>query len=98
MFQSLQEGLQAAFQSLRGKGKLTEANMRDGLAMVERSMIEADVNIDVVRQFMDDVSRGRGRSTSDFVTPTSRRASENRLRRTRQPFGTRRQFPPDETG
>ena len=56
MFQSLQEGLQAAFQSLRGKGKLTEANMRDGLAMVERSMIEADVNIDVVRQFMDDVS------------------------------------------
>ena len=56
MFQSLQEGLQVAFQSLRGKGKLTESNMRDGLAMVEKSMVEADVNIDVVRKFMADVS------------------------------------------
>jgi signal recognition particle subunit SRP54 len=56
MFQSLQEGLQSAFQSLRGKGKLTEANMREGLAMVEKSLVEADVNIDVVRKFVDDVS------------------------------------------
>jgi signal recognition particle subunit SRP54 len=56
MFQSLQEGLQSAFQTLRGKGKLTESNMREGLAMVEKSMVEADVNIDVVRQFMQQVS------------------------------------------
>ncbi len=56
MFQSLQDGLQSAFQILRGKGKLTEANMREGLAMVEKSMVEADVNIDVVRKFIDDVS------------------------------------------
>ena len=39
MFQSLQEGLQTAFQVLRGKGKLTESNMREGLAMVEKSMV-----------------------------------------------------------
>jgi signal recognition particle subunit SRP54 len=52
MFQSLQEGLQSAFQSLRGKGKLTEANMREGMAMVEKSMVEADVNIDVIRNFI----------------------------------------------
>ena len=56
MFQSLQEGLQTAFQVLRGKGKLTESNMREGLAMVEKSMVEADVNVDVVRKFMADVS------------------------------------------
>ncbi len=56
MFHTLQESLQVAFQSLRGKGKLTESNMRDGLAMVEKSMVEADVNIDVVRKFMSDVS------------------------------------------
>ena len=56
MFQSLQEGLQSAFQSLRGKGKLTEANMREGMAMVEKSMVEADVNIDVIRNFMADVT------------------------------------------
>jgi signal recognition particle subunit SRP54 len=56
MFQSLQDGLQSAFQILRGKGKLTESNMREGLAMVEKSMVEADVNIDVVRKFMGDVT------------------------------------------
>jgi signal recognition particle subunit SRP54 len=56
MFQSLQEGLQSAFQSLRGKAKLTEANMREGMAMVEKSLVEADVNIDVTRKFIADVS------------------------------------------
>lgn len=52
MFESLQDGLKSAFKSLRGKGKLTEANMRDGLQLVEQSMIEADVSFDVVRSFM----------------------------------------------
>ncbi|MFN7731033.1 MAG: signal recognition particle protein [Pirellula sp.] len=56
MFQSLQDGLMSAFKSLQGKGKLTEANMRDGIAMVERSLVDADVNIDVVRRFVADVS------------------------------------------
>lgn len=56
MFDSLSEGLQSAFKSLRGKGKLTESNMRDGLKMVEQSMLEADVSFTVVRQFMDHVN------------------------------------------
>ena len=56
MFGNLQEGLQAAFKSLRGKGKLTEANMRDGLQLVEQSLLDADVSFDVVRDFMQRVS------------------------------------------
>ena len=56
MFGNLQEGLQSAFKSLRGKGKLTEANMRDGLKLVEQSLLEADVSFDVVRDFMANVS------------------------------------------
>ena len=56
MFGNLQDGLQAAFKSLRGKGKLTEANMRDGLKMVEQSLLEADVSFDVVRHFMSRVT------------------------------------------
>ncbi len=56
MFNTLQEGLQSAFKSLQGKGKLTEANMRDGLKMVETSLLEADVSYDVVRGFMDRVT------------------------------------------
>lgn len=56
MFDSLSEGLQSAFKSLRGKGKLTESNIRDGLKMVETSLLDADVNIGVVEQFMQQVT------------------------------------------
>ncbi len=56
MFESLQEGLQSAFKTLRGKGKLTESNMREGLQMVEQAMLEADVSYSVIRSFMDGVT------------------------------------------
>ncbi|MCR9295222.1 MAG: signal recognition particle protein [bacterium] len=56
MFESLSEGLQSAFKSIRGKGKLTEANMRQGLQMVEQALLEADVSYSVVQDFMDHVS------------------------------------------
>src|SRR5688572_12083338 len=56
MFESLSDGLQSAFKSIRGKGKLTEANMRDGLQMVESAMLEADVSYSVVQDFMAHVS------------------------------------------
>ena len=56
MFGNLQEGLQSAFKSIRGKGKLTEGNMRDGLKLVEQSLLDADVSFDVVRDFMSRVS------------------------------------------
>ena len=56
MFESLQDGLKSAFKSLRGKGKLTEANMRDGLKLVEQSLIEADVSYPVVKDFMGQVT------------------------------------------
>lgn len=52
MFESLRNGLNAAFKALRGKARLTEANMREGLKLVEDSLLDADVNIDVVRRFM----------------------------------------------
>ncbi len=56
MFDSLQEGLGSALKSLRGKAKLSEANMRDGLKLVERSLLEADVSYEVVRTFMKRVT------------------------------------------
>ncbi|MBX3424949.1 MAG: signal recognition particle protein [Pirellulales bacterium] len=52
MFDALQSGLSSAFQTLRGQGKLTESNMRDGLKLVEKSLLEADVSFPVVRKFM----------------------------------------------
>jgi signal recognition particle subunit SRP54 len=56
MFDSLSDGLQSAFKSLRGKGKLTEGNMRDGLQTVERALLEADVSYPVVQSFMSHVT------------------------------------------
>ena len=56
MFESLQDGLTGALKSLRGKGKLSESNMRDGLKLVEKSLLEADVSFQVCRDFMKRVT------------------------------------------
>ncbi len=56
MFDALQESLGSAFKTLRGQGKLSESNMRDGLKLVERSLLEADVSYEVVTGFMKRVS------------------------------------------
>ena len=56
MFESLQQGLGSAFRSLTGKARLTEANMRDGLQLVRQALLEADVSVDVVKDFMARVS------------------------------------------
>src|ERR671910_2354523 len=56
MFEALQDGLTGAFKALRGQGKLSESNMRDGLKLVERSLLEADVSFPVVRDFMKRVT------------------------------------------
>src|SRR6056297_1044360 len=56
MFESLSEGLQSAFKSLRGKGKLTESNMREGLQAVEAALLQADVSYPVIQTFMQHVT------------------------------------------
>jgi signal recognition particle subunit SRP54 len=56
MFESLQESLSGALKTLRGKGKLSEANMRDGLALVQTALLEADVSYPVVKDFIARVS------------------------------------------
>jgi signal recognition particle subunit SRP54 len=56
MFQSLQNGLLSALKSLRGKARMTEANMRDGLKLVEQSLLEADVSYEVTQEFMRGVT------------------------------------------
>src|SRR3954466_5661900 len=56
MFEALQDGLSSALKTMRGHGKLSEANMRDGLKLVEKSLLEADVSFAVVREFMSHVT------------------------------------------
>ena len=56
MFESLHTGLTAALKTLSGKARLSEGNMREGLKLVEQSLLEADVSYSVVQDFMSRVT------------------------------------------
>ena len=55
MFDSLTEKLELTFKKLRGKGTLTEDNINDALKEVRRSLLEADVNYKVTRDFVKNI-------------------------------------------
>ncbi len=70
MFESLSASLTSALASLRGRGKLTEANMREGLGSVRTALLEADVAYDVVDGFLDKVVEGAiGAKVLDTLDP-----------------------------
>ncbi len=55
MFDSLSEKLQSAFSRLRGKGKVTEADVNEAMREVRLALLEADVSLKVVREFVGKV-------------------------------------------
>ena len=55
MFENLSEKLQRAFKNLRGQGKLTEENIGEALREIRLALLEADVNVNVVKKFVEDV-------------------------------------------
>src|ERR671914_2289790 len=57
MFDELSEKLEAAFARLRGRGVLTEADIKEGLREVRRVLLEADVNFQLTRQFLERVEQ-----------------------------------------
>ncbi len=70
MFDSLQEKLAGAFKILKGKGKITENNVREALRQVKMSLLSADVNYKVVKEFMDKVtSKALGEKVMRSITP-----------------------------
>ena len=71
MFESLQENLSSAIRTLRGRGRLTESNMRDGLQLVQRALLEADVSLPVVKDFMARVTeQAVGETVLKSLDPT----------------------------
>ena len=71
MFESLQENLSSAIRTLRGRGKLTEANMREGLDLVQRALLEADVSLPIVKQFVANVGQqASGEKVLKALDPT----------------------------
>src|SRR6516165_4651340 len=55
MFEGIQRSLGEAFKKLRGRGRLTEANIRDGLQEVRKALLDADVNFTVANSFTERV-------------------------------------------
>ena len=55
MFESLSNRLEGVFTNLSGKGKLTEADVNEAMREVRLALLEADVNLKVVRQFVERV-------------------------------------------
>ena len=54
-FESLSDKLQSVFKSLRGKGRLTESDVKAALKEVKTALLEADVSFKVVKQFISSV-------------------------------------------
>ncbi|MBA4062803.1 MAG: signal recognition particle protein [Isosphaera sp.] len=52
MFEGITRGLSDAFKKLRGRGRLTAENVKDGLREVRRAFLEADVNFNVLTDFI----------------------------------------------
>ncbi len=69
-FESLSEKLQNVFKNLRGKGKLSEADVRAALREVKMALLEADVNFKVVKNFVKSVEeRAIGQDVMSSLTP-----------------------------
>ena len=54
-FESLSDKLQNVFKNLRGKGRLSEADVKTALKEVKMALLEADVSFKVVKQFISSV-------------------------------------------
>src|SRR5688500_9457323 len=57
MFDELSENLEATLARLRGRGVLTDADIREGLREVRRVLLEADVNFQLTREFLERVEK-----------------------------------------
>ncbi len=70
MFGNLSEKLENAFKKFRNKGKLTEADVKEGMREVKLALLDADVNFKVVRDFIQTVTeRAVGSEVLESLLP-----------------------------
>lgn len=70
MFAGLQEKLAEAFKKFKNKGKLTEADVKEGMRAVKMALLEADVNFKVVKEFVGKVTeRAVGSEVLESLVP-----------------------------
>lgn len=72
MFDTLSDRLEGVFKKLKGQGRITERNIEDALREVRLALLEADVNIKVVRDFIEHVkTKALGAEVLRSLTPSS---------------------------
>lgn len=70
-FEGLSERLQKTFRELSGKGKISESDVRKTMREVRLALLEADVNFDVTKKFVNTVKeRAVGSEVMDSLTPS----------------------------
>ncbi|MGL5406186.1 MAG: signal recognition particle protein [Propionibacteriaceae bacterium] len=71
MFDTLQDRLNATFKNLRGKGKLSDADIDETCREIRIALLEADVNLAVVKEFIAGVkSRAKSAEVSQALNPS----------------------------
>jgi signal recognition particle subunit SRP54 len=70
MFENLQERFGGVLSNLRGQGRLTESNIKDTMREVRMALLEADVALPVVREFVEQVrEKALGEDVARSLTP-----------------------------
>ncbi|MCA9280740.1 MAG: signal recognition particle protein [Phycisphaeraceae bacterium] len=70
MFDRLSDGFSSAFKKLSGKGKISEANVREAMDEVRDALLDADVNYEIVNDFCDSVvDRAVGTEVTKSLSP-----------------------------
>src|SRR5262249_54920291 len=71
MFEGIQRGLGEALKKLRGRGRITEANIRDSMGEIRRALLDADVNFTVANDFIARVTeRSVGQAVLRTIDPS----------------------------
>src|SRR5581483_6816989 len=71
MFENLSDKLQRAFKNLRGQGSVTEENMQEALREIRVALLEADVNLNVVRELIEHIrEKAMGQEVLTSLSPT----------------------------
>ena len=70
MFDSLSDKLVSAFDKIRGKGSLSESDIAGAMKEVRLALIDADVALDVVKKFIDDITlEAKGQQITKSIKP-----------------------------
>ena len=70
MFEALADRLESTWKKLRGQNKISQSNIQDALREVRRALLEADVNLQVVKEFISEVeAKAQGAEVVSGVRP-----------------------------